>query len=380
MNTKKRLWTVLTLIFYSGDWAHAATDECIGSQKMLTEIGIPDPVGKVLKSNSLNDQIFPLRTGQARYFRALISFRNGGTKKWNLTIRDAKMRALETFSNADTGQGTSRWTRRLDAQLTTYFDLKGDLPLEVEIRQVVIMPETAKNPYYSLQGSVENFSAIETVNSGQRILGDFVGLVMSNWSGSSWCCSGVTVGENLFLTNWHCGGDPEKLSENDFWNQDVCTNTIIDMSWDGDSLDREFVCKSVVKKDKEKDYALLQITPRHGVDSLRVPLIRKMPVENNEEIVVVHHPACKPKQMSYSCNVKIVPFTSWQSAKLTDFAHSCDTMGGSSGGAVFDLSNNLVGLHHLPFRKVNGVCDKLNKGVQIKEIEPDISEILEAAK
>ena len=79
----------------------------------------------------------------------------------------------------------------------------------------------------------------------------------------TWCCSGVIIAtepKTFFLTNFHCGG-PKEWGEI-LWTDDICHNTIIDMSWDNDSVSMEYVCKHVVKVDPQLDAAILEIVPK----------------------------------------------------------------------------------------------------------------------
>jgi hypothetical protein len=352
-----------------------AQDACNQTPQIKTDLGRALPLGLVITPGQLDPKTFRIPGDLTRYFRALIAIKSPLRAKWQLTIRDSHLRPLEAFSWHDTQDQTTRWTRRLDGRSPTYFDLMSDKGVEIEIRQVIVMPESAQNPYYSVQtpGSY-GFIPLENADTGRRFLGDYVGVLMSSWDRRSWCCSGVAVDNDLFLTNWHCGGDSDSMTDDGFWSADVCANTIIDMSWDGDSVDREYVCTGVVEKSKAKDFALLRVKPRHGEDSLRVPTIRRAAVIDGEGIIIVHHPACRPKQISLNCSAKTGGVPGWVTAEKSDFTHNCDTEGGSSGGAVFDLSNKLVGIHHLPFERKNGICDKLNKGVGIDSIIRSISE------
>lgn len=347
----------------------AAAQDCADDAKIQTEIGRVVQVGAILDAGNLNQKTFDHDVGELRYFRALLTVRAGPAAKWHLTIRDAFLRPIETFSATGTRPGANFWTRRLDGKSVVSFDLQADQGVEIELRQVIVMPDKAERPYYSLQKQgVYRFIPLADAETSRRKLGDSVGMLMSSWAGRSWCCSGVVVGENKLLTNWHCGSPDRTLPPESVWNDDICANTIIDMSWDGDAQDREYVCKKVLEKDEHKDYAILEITPRNGKDALRPPEVRAASVAANEQVIIVHHPACRTKQVSLSCNVVQSTHPGWRGQGTPDFTHNCDTEAGSSGAAVFDLQNRLVGIHHLQFEKRNGVCDKVNKGVRIEEI------------
>ena len=57
-----------------------------------------------------------------------------------------------------------------------------------------------------------------------------------------------------------------------------------------------------------------------------------------------------------------------ESSITTDFAHQCDSEGGSSGAPLFDKDGNLVGLHHLGYAEVAGHCDNMNKAISTKSL------------
>src|SRR5262249_31995994 len=84
-------------------------------------------------------------------------------------------------------------------------------------------------------------------------------------------------------------------------------------------------------------------------------------------------PLSEPKMISSSC--KIGPNMnrqSWLGSKQgSDFEHSCDTEGGSSGAPVFDEQYSLIGLHHHGFDLDAATCepkDKVNKAVRVQAI------------
>lgn len=351
---------------------HAPAQEaCTAAAAMVTDIGRVAQVGAMLPMDKLFRPPIDTDHGKLRYLRVLLTVRATGAApgKWQLTIRDALLRPVETFSSSEHGAQSSFWTRRLDAQQPPWFDLKGQAGTEIEIRQMIVMPGEARNTYYSLQKEgVTRFVDLAKAEAGRRHYGDATGMLMASFAGRSWCCSGVAIGENRFLTNWHCGAPDNVGTAADVWNPDVCANTIIDMSWDGDAQDREYVCKRVQETSAEKDYAILEIAPRNGKDALRPPPLRSAPVASAEHIVIVHHPACRPKQVSLGCKVVAGRHPNLAGTGTSSFTHDCDTEAGSSGAAVFDLQGRLVGIHNFPFEKHDGVCDMVNKGVHIGDI------------
>jgi hypothetical protein len=68
----------------------------------------------------------------------------------------------------------------------------------------------------------------------------------------------------------------------------------------------------------------------------------------SEELAIIQHPGGNEKQISFiNCTVMALPVDG--RANETDFSHTCDTAGGSSGSPVFNANGVLVGLHHYGF-------------------------------
>ena len=52
----------------------------------------------------------------------------------------------------------------------------------------------------------------------------------------------------------------------------------------------------------------------------------------------------------------------------TDFTHTCDSAGGSSGAPVFDAEGHLVGLHHYGFAEAQVQEWTENRAVRLERI------------
>jgi hypothetical protein len=298
----------------------------------------------------------------ARYMRAHLQLQDGAGGDWYLTVRDAQHRALEVLTPADFQGSARRWTGRIPGNVVR-FDLRprdgsaATARARLVVGEYIAMPASAARAYYSLQ--VENQPSYRALfpeegqvaepSSALRVLGDSVAFVMGSRGQVSWCCSGVVVADDLLLTNWHCGGPPQGPPALQ-WNDDVCKDLLLDLSWDGDALSREFGCREVVAQDRERDYALLRIAPLGAGGRARPAGLRQTPPAANEALTVIHHPVCLPKRISDGCFVLQPAYRAWVGALAdTDFTHKCDTESGSSGGAVLDGQGLLVGLHHKGF-------------------------------
>jgi hypothetical protein len=86
--------------------------------------------------------------------------------------------------------------------------------------------------------------------------------------------------------------------------------------------------------------------------------------------VIVQHPDGRPKEISIDkCQLKGTKRMGV--SDTSDFGHTCDTEGGSSGSPVISLgTNEVVGLHHFGFSDDD--VDPVNQGIYMGQILADI--------
>lgn len=341
---------------------------------------------------------------KARYFMLRMQVAGAVTADWRLTLRDADFRVIDILGPGDFRDvgPDGRWTGRLVTP-AVFFDLHlgtGAEDVRVTVAEALIMPESAEIPRYSAQDPnnpkykplYDYAGQSDDQTRAMKRLGDRVGFLVGlgpDRSGKikSWCCSGVMLTADLMLTNWHCGA-PENQIPSAYWHQSFCRKMLIDQSWDGDKTGREFNCAKVEATSETLDYAVVRLASVLGSQARlaegRPLTIAAKPVVTGQTLRVVHHAECKPKLVTHaSCAVRNAAYPGWrapegQAAEATEFSHTCDTEGGSSGAPVFDASGALVGLHHLGFgRAANGLCDGENKAVHISRILDDLKRLPE---
>lgn len=347
-----------------------------------TELGRRYPTALVLSASTPRQEIPHCVAGDtARYLRARLRLLAGGGGRFYLTVRDATERPMQVLTAESFVEGGTSWTMRvpgcrLQLELALADSTPESAAVQIRVVEYLAMPDRVPNPYYSLQDDDNpQYRELFSASSGgaTRVLGDAVGMVMASHGPVSWCCSGVAVGENLLLTNWHCGGS-EGVSDSAVWSEDVCADTIVDLSWDGDDVSREFQCSKVLATDKDLDFALLELRPAGGQGPARPALVRADSPRAGEALRVIHHPACLSKQVTSGagCTVAAAGWPSWvDRTPDVDLAHRCDTEEGSSGGGVFDAGGRLLALHHRGFAHTSDTQasqQRLNMAVRLDRI------------
>lgn len=172
-------------------------------------------------------------------------------------------------------------------------------------------------------------------------------------------CTGFLIDDDTLVTNEHCVADAE-----------TCATTKIIFGYSYDRLGQmpgkeQFDCQSVDFVNEEFDMAILKIFGSPGRKWGHVQIASR-DVVDNERLFVLQHPAGEPKQISeVECSV----FRAQAPGRGddSDFAHTCDTLGGSSGSPVFNVLGEVVGLHHWG-RAPSGTYRNANRAVRIGKV------------
>ncbi|MBF9196100.1 trypsin-like serine peptidase [Microvirga terrestris] len=314
---------------------------------------------------------------------------------WDVIIRDKYFRIIATFPDDDfrDAQGNytvSRWTGRLPTTNGVYVEVlaRDSVDVLLEINRGLATPELSSDTrLFSILGDKPAWTSLENIEDvGPRRAGYSVGMLLTGSNAApgsegpaSWCCSGVMITSDLFLTNWHCGGS--RVVEGEYWNTTTCAQTLIDLGWNlATGLSQQLSCQAVLAKDQRLDFAILRVRALIGSGGISGAPIRSRlstaPI-SERDIYVVHHAQCSPKLVSKNCRVQDARIPAWIEAPVDmvadlapNFAHDCDTEPGSSGGAVFNTARELIGIHHSGFARDENCepVDRLNKGVSLAAI------------
>jgi len=201
-------------------------------------------------------------------------------------------------------------------------------------------------------------------------------LIIQQDGGDPVSCTGFLVGNDLLITNRHCirSGSEARNTDVQFdYDRDdaepvqVQVKELLLTSCDLDfvllRLDKSFACKNA---------ACSTVDERAPLRLARNPIL----TPGQTKLVAIQHPDGEAKQVSVDGCIADALGLMGSSSTLTDFAHKCDTKGGSSGTPLQLIGNGntigaVVGLHHLGIRAdtvKEGQPKQINRAVTTKDI------------
>ncbi len=155
-------------------------------------------------------------------------------------------------------------------------------------------------------------------------------------------CTATHIGNGIAITAGHCF-TKENLEEKK--EKVPCSAGEHDVRWgvnydDGEGYMRSHCTEILaIEKNKRKDYAIFRVSP---VPDYKIDVATDYKVSVDDEISIFSHPRRRPLEWSNWC--KVEGFLE-RSAK-NQFYYSCDTEGGSSGAAVLNKNNEVIGIHN----------------------------------
>ena len=269
---------------------------------------------------------------------------------WGLEVMDKKDRKIWSYSAA-TDQSTDIWSDEIpgDVAKVRVFAVAEIPSLRLSIDVIIV----SRKPTEGKGLTVDKLQSIDEATPTIRAWGRSVArLVFVREGAGQDLCTGFLIAADLFMTNNHCIRTPKEMSsglaEFDFDRENEIPVTL------------RF--KEIVETNPDLDFTLLRLaTPTD-----RPPFTFDTSVSEPRNMVMIQHPAGRPKQVSI-VNCKVIGArVAGVTPALTDFGHGCDTLNGSSGSPAIDIqTGRVLGLHHLGYLPTN---KPVNRAVQIEQI------------
>lgn len=286
---------------------------------------------------------------------------------FEIELVDANGSTVQTLTPQTLAGKPAIWTnigRGQSLGVSVYGNRDGSLSFEVKsisfdrrgMVQESIIGQDQRQHLYEYNGDL-----LDTVS---RVSGSVAKLSMIKNTPNGpkrYVCSGFLVDDSTLVTNEHCVAD-----------QETCANTKVIFGYEYNRFGQipgmeQYDCLNVRAVNFELDTAVLELAGEPGKRWNSLTL-GETPAQDGERLFIVQHPAGEPKQISES-DCTVFESISPGRQSRSDFAHRCDTLGGSSGSPVFNLSGEVVGLHHWG-RDVSGRYSRANRAVRMELVSP----------
>jgi hypothetical protein len=272
------------------------------------------------------------------------------TPSWGVQVMDKKDKKIWSYSAA-ADSSTDFWSDEIpgDVAKVEVFAVAEISNLRLSIDRIIVSRKPTEVRALTVDKLMPIDKAPATVQGWGRSVAR---LVFVRDGGGQFLCTGFLIAADLFMTNNHCIKTPTEMSsglaEFDF---DRANATPLTLRF-----------KQLLQTNRDLDFTLLRL----ATPSDRPPFTFDTSVNEQRNMVIIQHPAGRPKQVSID-NCKVFGAqVAGVTAALTDFGHGCDTLGGSSGSPALDLqTGRVLGLHHLGFLPTD---QPINRAVRIQQI------------
>lgn len=281
------------------------------------------------------------------------------TTSWSVTVKDASGNPAWSISANDVST-TRFWSGDIEGNKVTVevTSTQPSNPTRLVIDKIAIRKEpiiavsiSGRDQLASILGQDAWIVAAGKSVARLRIIGD---------NGRVYPCTGFLVTRDLLLTNQHCIASQTEME-----------SALVDFDYDEESNTFEtHNLAELLQASYDFDYALVRLAQDTGREPLALAATR---VGKKEQLLIIQHPAGEAKQVSIAdCKVKGA-LQEGRGPSKTDLGHRCDTIGGSSGSPVFRFeTQNVIGLHHLGFRRRTG--ELFNRAVHIDLVLADLAQ------
>jgi V8-like Glu-specific endopeptidase len=283
-----------------------------------------------------------------------------------LTLRDRGGRLVREYSEADLAARDTFWSAIVPGDYALVTLLAPEPPVGFGLTIDQLAYQAFAGAALSTVGEDEKESI--AAYAGDPLISGLarpVAKLLFMQNGAPHTCTGFLIGSGQLMTNHHCVSTPE-----------VCETTLAIFGYQHDSsgllhFGEQFECEKVDQSSNfELDFAILDIKGNPSTLWGTLDLVAGDP-DAGGPLFVVQHPAGQPKQISkVNCGADVIPVDG--RAPETDFTHSCDTVGGSSGSPVFNSAGQLVGLHHYGFGEGGEWTE--NRAIRMKRIVDHLGE------
>jgi V8-like Glu-specific endopeptidase len=323
----------------------------------VIELPVPPTGGEITPRPALVDATGP--AGQVRAMRLHFAVRQLDESQrgtWSVTVMAG--RRTWKYASDKEPESTDFWTPVIPGRL---FQVRVFSTVPRSTLQLVIDErieyEEPKREKTIVEPKDDRVGMDKVSSPDQRLWARAVALLTfkGRMDGKPYTCTGFLVSPRHLITNDHC---PRSRSE--------ISSTIVEFDYDEEyaDTDRYQLTLEPLPRDKKLDFAIYKLNREAtGRGYLRL--------KNDDEnivglkpLVIFQHPGGLPKLLAeYDCKVLTARHPV---APPTDFAHKCDTEGGSSGSPVQNTRGEVIGLHHFGYGKFD--TQKINQAVKMGEI------------
>ncbi len=160
------------------------------------------------------------------------------------------------------------------------------------------------------------------------------------YMGDGAVCTGFLIADNTLLTNEHCIVHSTEFQGPAKGCGDVRVQFDYDVQARPETA-KQTTCASVTATDHDVDFAVLKLsaTPPARTGGRRATLKLAGDPAPHDHLLVIHHPAGLPTQVSADCST--FPGTTPATVQ-----HDCSTTAGSSGAPILSSTGEVVALHY----------------------------------
>lgn len=289
----------------------------------------------------------------------------------SLSFWNQSGRLIRKLATEDIREKRLQWSDAIEGEyvLVTLRVKNPKLETKVEIKRVAVQNETSAALSIIGDDNSENIISYKDNSLVWRLQGPVARLLLIQENLPAWC-TGFLISDNMMLTNRHC-----------VRSQTECNDLKVQFNYHLNVTDRitnisQYNCLKFTPElaNEMLDYTFIQIEGNPGSKFGKVLLDvdeNNVQISDKSELLIIQHPAGAPKKIAQiNCTVgnSLVDGIIVKS----DFSHTCDTRGGSSGSPVFNAQGVLVGLHHYGFAE--GGTWSENRAVLISKIYSDLEE------